>query len=361
MFILKRLFQLLKKNPLKTMLMTALLIAILAIGVQDVKMATGNDTLVSSESDVYQENLALEREFGGESIVVMYESVDQKELLTIDNFEHMERLQQELEENQTIYSIISPVMLVNKIAENQEENYQKGLSKVIYSLDAIGGKINRIEDSQLANESSIGLQEMHDQLGSISKKLDNMQKYSDYLSPGLPQTQKSLNHMIYDDNGELQDMFNKLIMDGKYMMMSITFKAKASDEDKSETIASIKDYFDQYSLTTTETFVSGKPVLDGAIRTSMQASMKKMMILAIGIMIIVLTLAFKTRWRLLPLGIILVAVAGTVGFMGWVNISITMVSMAVFPILIGLGIDYGIQFQSRYTEEMEGSENHYEE
>ena len=40
--------------------------------------------------------------------------------------------------------------------------------------------------------------------------------------------------------------------------------------------------------------------------------------------------------------------------MGWLNIGLTMVSMAVFPVLIGLGIDYSIQFQSRYTEELEG-------
>ena len=37
--------------------------------------------------------------------------------------------------------------------------------------------------------------------------------------------------------------------------------------------------------------------------------------------------------------------------MGWLNISLSVVSMAVFPILIGLGIDYGIQFHNRYDEE----------
>jgi len=34
-------------------------------------------------------------------------------------------------------------------------------------------------------------------------------------------------------------------------------------------------------------------------------------------------------------------------------VPITMVSMAVFPILIGLGIDYAIEFQNRYTELLE--------
>ncbi len=456
MFILKRLSSLLKKKPVKTILFTVLLIVVLAVGAQNVEMATGNDTLVSSESDVYQDNLALEKEFGGESIIVMYESDDQKSLLAIDNLEHMEGLEQQLEFNQNIYSIISPVMLINQMAEKQSGKYQQGLSEIITGLDEISGKLNEIGDNliiktesssqsqqdgtenlhgekirqlgiainkttsdmttdqpqlqqqiiqlkdysqkliQLSeqvkqNESktsalqttnvmkkdkseqgkqvqqqvelkelSLGLKEMGNQLESISLNMNNMQKYSDTLSPGLPKTQKTLDYMIYDDQGQLLDMFNELVMDDRYMMMSIKFKGEVSDVDKSEVVESINSYLDQHSLTTTQTFVSGKPVLDGEIESSMKDSMKKMMMLALIVMIIVLMISFKTRWRILPLGIVLIAIAGTIGIMGWISIPITMVSMAVFPILIGLGIDYAIQFQSRYTEEMEEGEDYYE-
>jgi predicted RND superfamily exporter protein len=456
MFILKRLASLLKKKPLKTILFTVLLIVVLAVGAQNVEMATGNDTLVSSESDVYQDNLALEKEFGGESIIVMYESDDQKSLLAIDNLEHMEGLEQQLALNENIYSIISPVMLINQMAEKQAGKYQEGLSEIITGLDEMSGKLNEIGDNLISktdsssqsqqdgtenlygekirqfgiainkttsdmttdqpqlqqqiiqlkdysqkliqlseqvkqNESktsalqtttrmtkdksqqekqvqqqvelkelSLGLKEMGNQLESISLNMNNMQKYSDTLSPGLPKTQKTLDYMIYDDEGQLLDMFNELVMDDRYMIMSIKFKGEVSDVDKSEVVESINSYLDHHSLTTTQTFVSGKPVLDGEIESSMKDSMKKMMMLALIVMIIVLMISFKTRWRILPLGIVLIAIAGTIGIMGWVSIPITMVSMAVFPILIGLGIDYAIQFQSRYTEEMEEGEDHYE-
>jgi len=73
--------------------------------------------------------------------------------------------------------------------------------------------------------------------------------------------------------------------------------------------------------------------------------------LAILIMIIVLSLVFKVKWKMLSLGIILISVIATLGFMGILSVPITMVSMAVFPILIGLGIDYSIQFHNRYEEE----------
>src|SRR5699024_319018 len=103
---------------------------------------------------------------------------------------------------------------------------------------------------------------------------------------------------------------------------------------------------------------SVKSVLDDSISTSMNGSMQRMNGLAVDMMQVYFTFTFKVKWRLMPLVTILVAVVGTVGLMGWLQIPITMVSMAVFPILIGLGIDYAIQFQNRYAEEMTMEEDY---
>jgi len=42
----------------------------------------------------------------------------------------------------------------------------------------------------------------------------------------------------------------------------------------------------------------------------------------------------------------------TFGLMGYVSVPLTMATMAVLPILIGLGIDFSIQFHNRYQEEV---------
>ena len=97
--------------------------------------------------------------------------------------------------------------------------------------------------------------------------------------------------------------------------------------------------------------MSGKTVLDMALRTEMKSSMMVMVALAVLIMFAVLLLVFKVKWRMLSLAVIFVSVIATLGFMSWINVPVTMVSMAVFPILIGLGIDYSIQFHNRFHEE----------
>ncbi|MBT2583195.1 MMPL family transporter [Planococcus sp. ISL-109] len=297
MKILKRLAHVLSSFPMKSIFLMIIMVVLLAVGVKDVFMATGNDTLVEPDSDVYLENLMLEKEFGGESIIVMYES---ENLLTPAHLEHMKGIEDALQNNESIYSILSPVTLTEEIVESQTDTLKKGFS----------------------------------------------------MEPGLPDNQETLDNMIYGENNELRPMFKELVIDDRYMIMMIKLNGETDDGGKTAVIDTINNYLVAEEIDTAETMVSGKPVLDNATRTSMQESIQAMMGLALVIMIAVLSILFKVRWRILPLVIVLLAVIGTVGLMGWLQIPITMVSMAVFPILIGLGIDYAIQFQNRYAEEM---------
>ena len=67
-------------------------------------------------------------------------------------------------------------------------------------------------------------------------------------------------------------------------------------------------------------------------------------------MALTLLLVFRSRLRLLPLAVALAAAALTFGLLGLVGGSLTMASIAVLPILIGLAVDYAIQFQARFDE-----------
>ena len=71
---------------------------------------------------------------------------------------------------------------------------------------------------------------------------------------------------------------------------------------------------------------------------------------AVVVMALALLLVFRSRLRLLPLGLALAAAALTFGLFGLFGGSLTMASIAVLPILIGLAVDYAIQFQARFDE-----------
>ncbi|KXH87518.1 MMPL family transporter [Sporosarcina sp. HYO08] len=370
--MLKRLASLLQKFPMKSIFITVIVIILLASGVRNVRMATGNDTLVNSSTDVYKDNVMLEKEFGGESIIVLYES---DQLLTPENLAHMKGLENALKTNDSIYSIVSPVTLVEEIASKQAVQFGEGIEEIRDGLDTMGSKLTEMGENlqrnpglEIPQQESLkqpGLAEaelpkMGGKLQTISENMHMTHGYSDIMTPGLPTKQATLDNIVYDE-GKLRPMFEEVIVDDRHMLMMIRFKGNTADAGKSEVVATINDYLHAEKIDTAKIIVSGKPVLDNAIRSSMQDSMKKMLVLALTFMVIVLFLVFNVSWRLLSLATVLVAVIATIGTMGWLNIPITMVSMAVFPILIGLGIDYGIQFQNRYNEEMTGEEANNDE
>ena len=71
---------------------------------------------------------------------------------------------------------------------------------------------------------------------------------------------------------------------------------------------------------------------------------------ALLLMAATLALVFRTRLRLLPLALALAAAAMTYGALSLAGGGLTMASIAVLPVLIGLAVDYAIQFQARHDE-----------
>jgi uncharacterized protein len=96
--------------------------------------------------------------------------------------------------------------------------------------------------------------------------------------------------------------------------------------------------------------VSGAPVVIDGVARALKDALLVLFGIAIVVMAVVLFLVFRSRWPLLPLAIALMAVAITFGLLALVGGSLTMASIAALPILIGLAVDYGIQFQARFDE-----------
>jgi predicted RND superfamily exporter protein len=107
-----------------------------------------------------------------------------------------------------------------------------------------------------------------------------------------------------------------------------------------------------FTLTGGGTYVvTGAPVVLAALTTSITNSIVLLLVAALLVMAATLALVFRSRLRLLPLAIALAAAGLTFGAMELAGASLTMASIAVLPVLIGLGVDYAIQFQSRFNEE----------
>ncbi len=196
---------------------------------------------------------------------------------------------------------------------------------------------------------SDGFITMGENLSKISDGLKTFHEKSGMMIPYFPHNQKELDNILYED-GNLRDIFSDTIIDENHMMIMIKLKGNLEDSEIDSIINEVSHAMEAEDFDV-NFIVSGKPVLDSSLRAEMKSNMIIMVASAVVLMLIILNLVFRIRWRALSLGIIFVSVIATLGLMGHLNVPMTMVSMAVFPILIGLGIDYSIQFQNRYEEE----------
>ena len=101
--------------------------------------------------------------------------------------------------------------------------------------------------------------------------------------------------------------------------------------------------------------VTGEPVIVSDLSKSITSSIELLLVAVLVVMAGTLGLIFLGRPRLLPLALALLAAALTFGALSAVGASLTMASIAVLPVLIGLAVDYSIQFQSRVGEALEGA------
>ena len=96
--------------------------------------------------------------------------------------------------------------------------------------------------------------------------------------------------------------------------------------------------------------LTGEPVIVAELTSSITRSIELLLVAVLLAMAAALSLVFRGRPRLLPLGIAALAAALTFGALAAVGASLTVAQVAVLPVLVGLAVDYAIQFQSRVQE-----------
>lgn len=102
-----------------------------------------------------------------------------------------------------------------------------------------------------------------------------------------------------------------------------------------------------------EVTITGQPAFSAQLSSLIQQSTQQLLGLAVGLMIIALFFLFRgVRLRLLPIVAVFTGVIWTFGAMGYAGVPNSTLTSAVFPILIGLGIDYSVQLHERYEEEL---------
>ncbi|MGP8322064.1 MAG: hydrophobe/amphiphile efflux-3 (HAE3) family transporter [Methanosarcinaceae archaeon] len=167
----------------------------------------------------------------------------------------------------------------------------------------------------------------------------------------IPDSREEIDALVSSHSSD----FEMILPDDTHTIVYIEMAGDATDPQMKEVLreteiaALISKFPPDYNV-----IVTGDPAFSMAMDHEMQTSMAPLLLISIVLMFIVLNYVFlHVRWKLMPLPIVLLGIVYTFGAMGYLKIPLSMVSMSAFPILIGLGIDYAIQFHNRIEEELE--------
>ena len=99
--------------------------------------------------------------------------------------------------------------------------------------------------------------------------------------------------------------------------------------------------------------VTGSPAFSAEMSSSLGKDMGTLIGAAMVLMIIVMGILFAyVRYRFMPVILVGMGLITSLGLMGIAGIQLNMAVIGAFPVLIGLGIDYAIQFHARFDEEV---------
>ncbi len=250
--------------------------------------------------------------------------------------------------NEASQQLSRQLEIQNRASEHRAAAAEHSIYKAALARGLSSGKAREL--GQAARR--VTLAEFRSQLVSLALQ------YGLTSRPSL-QNAEFLTQVVFDPTkpaGTPKQRFAYLFPSRDTALISVRMKPGLSQAQRNRTIGEIRAATEmpQWHLTHGQGYlVTGEPVIVSDLSKSITSSIELLLIAVLIVMAGTLGLIFLGRPRLLPLFLALLAAALTFGALSLVGASLTVASIAVLPILIGLAVDYSIQFQSRVAETFE--------
>jgi predicted RND superfamily exporter protein len=340
-------------------------------------------TFVSSSSSEYKATQRFYKNFGEEPIVVLVKGSLQQLVLSsdIDRLVGLEGCLSgnvpaaalpgeggrsgpcgQLAQARTVKVVFGPGTFVNEavtqideqlaVQTKQAEAQAKQAQRVV-SRAALARGLTAAEAQALGKQASkITTARFQESLASLALK------YGLTSQPSLSDA-NFVSTLVFDSSkpaGTPKQRFAYLFPSRDSALVAVRMKAGLSERARTRTIALIREAvaMKQWRPEHGESYlVTGEPVIVADLNNAIGHAIELLLVAVLLVMAGALGLVFSGRPRLLPLAVALLAAALTFGALSIAGASLTMASIAVLPVLVGLAVDYAIQFQSRVHEASE--------
>ena len=340
--------RLLSRRTAATLVVVLVVTVGLGIGLKRLDFSTGQNSYIDPASQVAKDNERYQKLFGGENMVVLFTVDEGKsivDLFTPANITQFTDVEEQMLTSDAIQSVVSPLTLL----QWTQDLILKGVASEI-----IAHTIQREPDPAAAaiRQQDAVITTMR--LGAAGKQ--------DMSNPDW------VKFLIFGNDGYTVDAQKKLVApadsalvvrkalqafipDARHAVLAAVLVGNAPLDTLAKGSSAVQDVLRDRTFANANVTITGTPTFLTDINNYLQSGMLVLGGIAVLVMMVILLVAFKVRWRLLPLVGMAVGIVWGFGAFGFTGTKLSLVTIAGLPILIGLGIEFAIQIQNRIEEE----------
>jgi uncharacterized protein len=264
----------------------------------------------------------------------------------------------------TIKAVIGPGTFINEAAtqidaqlqsQNEQAHQQAQQAESVVRKAALGRGLGPAQAARLGHEASkITLTRYAEEVVSLGLR---------YGLSGVPSVSDPnfVSKVVFSSSAKVpgtpKQRVAYLFPSRETALISVRMRARLSAAQRTRTIALIRAAvaMGQWHLQRGGAYLlTGEPAIVSDLTGRLTQALELLLLAVALAMALTLGLIFSGRPRLLPLAVAALAVALTFGALALAGGSLTIAQVAVLPVLVGLAVDYAIQFQSRVEEVLEG-------
>lgn len=346
-----KLAALVTKRPGAVLLVTLLVSVVLAGGATRLEFATGQDSYLNADSQVAIDNEQYQSLFGGQALITVFNAESGRtalDLFTPANRAKLAGLQTQLQSTAGVHAAATPLSAM----EWNQRLVAPAPGSTDPSTSAAGAILLRAADRE--TDPAMKQARLTDAAATLQR-----------LTNAGPQTFDNpewLKFLLVDNQGNIREAMRPFFptppgvaptfANATRAQMVIRLEGNQTTEQEGAATVAVTDAIEAVSFDGFTTSTTGAPALLKDINDYLMGGMLVLGSIAVIVMLLVLSLAFRVRWRLVPMLVMALGVVWTFGVLGYTGFRLSIVTIAGLPILIGLGVEFAIQVQNRIEEEL---------
>ncbi len=308
---------------------------VLGLGVSRLTFSTGNSDYLNKNDPAWLGNQQYSSLFGGDPIAVLFtmdkgKTVD--DLLTPANQAELERVDRRLGRDPWVDDVISPETAL-------------GFSGALLGAHSPATSMVVSAYQRDTDPASKAVRQAY--LVAEARQLSAFTPAQEVLS-----NPKWVQFILHNPDGSLRSSVTPFVPNERHVLMAILLKPNLTFNQEVEAAATVQAITGPARYQNATTVTTGVPEIEKEIGDYLRSGLRTLGLIAAFVMVVILLLTFKVRWRLLPFGILAIGLIWAFGLVGYFGVPLTFATITALPVLMGVGMDYSIQMHARVEEEV---------